>query len=75
MPYAFGDDLLYGVVSQTEDRDGEVIPLGTRGVSGELSWDLPAGWDVCDVVVHGFAMNSKGNRASVSVGLAVGDEV
>ena len=75
MPYAFGDDLLYGVVSRTEDRDGEVIPLGTRGASGELSWDLPAGWDVCDVVVHGFAMNSKGNRASVSVGLAVGDEV
>ncbi len=55
--------------------DGEVVPLGTRGASGELSWDLPAGWDVCDVVVHGFAMNSKGNRASVSVGLAVGDEV
>ena len=75
MPYAFGDDLLYGVVSRTEDRDGEVVPLGTRGASGELSWDLPAGWDVCDVVVHGFAMNSKGNRASVSVGLAVGDEV
>ena len=73
MPYAFGDDLLYGVVSRTEDRDGEVILLGTRGVSGELSWNLPADWNVCDVVVHGFATNAKGNRASVSVGLAAGN--
>ena len=73
MPYAFGDDLLYGVVSRTEDRDGEVIPLGTRGASGELSWDLPAGWDVCDIVVHGFVTNAKGNRVSVSVGLAAGN--
>jgi len=72
MPYAFGDDQLYGVVSKIGDRDGEVIPLGCRGISGELSWELPEGWNIHEVAVHGFAMNSKGNRASVSVGLVMG---
>ena len=42
---------------------------------GESSWELPEGWDVHDVVVHGFAMNARGDRASVSVGLVVGNEV
>ena len=75
MPYAFSDDQLYGVVSRIEDRDGEAILLGTRGVSGESSWELPEGWDIHEVMVHGFAMNARGDRASVSVGLVVGNEV
>ena len=75
MPYAFDSDLLYGVVSEVGEMLGIVIPLGTRGVAGRLTWGLPDGWDIRQVVVHGFARNVAGSRTSGSLGLVAGKGV
>lgn len=75
MPYAFDSDLLYGVVSDVDGMLGTIIPLGTRGIAGELTWELPGGWDIRQVVVHGFVRNVAGSRASGTLGLVAGKGV
>ena len=54
-------------------RSGRSFPCPEAIFSKNLHLNI--GWNIHEVVVHGFAMNSKGNRASISVGLVVGDEV
>ena len=69
MPYMFKDDRLYGVVYETKSRKIRAIELGTRGVSGELAWELPKGWDAGKLVVYGFAVSADGKRASGTRGI------
>ena len=69
MPYMFKDDRLYGVVYETKSRKTRAIELGTRGVSGELAWELPKGWDAGKLVVYGFAVSADGKRASGTRGI------
>jgi len=69
MPYMFKDDCLYGCVYDTGMRRSRKVELGTRGVSGELAWTLPKGWDAGKLVVYGFAVSADGKRASGTLGI------
>lgn len=76
MPYAYDNDEVYGVITDVKHRLGAVVRLGTRGSVGEFTWELPdEEWDARHIVVHGFAKDVAGRRASDTLGLATGEDV
>lgn len=69
MPYMFKDDRLYGVVYESGLRRCRKVELGTRGVSGDMAWELPRDWDAGKLVVYGFAVSADGKKASGTLGV------
>lgn len=45
------------------------MELGTRGVSGDMAWELPRDWDAGKLVVYGFAVSADGKKASGTLGV------
>lgn len=69
MPYMYKDDSLHGVVYESGKARSRCVVLGTRGVSGELAWELPKDWDAGKLVVYGFAVSADGKKASGTIGV------
>ena len=65
--FALSDDLVYGVLYETERERARLVALRPRGESGSTTYALPDEWDNTKVKVYCFAMQKNGKRASDSL--------
>ena len=65
--FCLADDLVYGVLVESELSKVKMVTLKTRGAGGITTFVLPDGWTAENVHVYCFATTRNGNTASDSV--------
>lgn len=65
--FCLADDLVYGVLVESELSKAKMVTLKTRGAGGITTFVLPDGWTAENVHVYCFATTRNGKTASDSV--------